>query len=468
MRLLMVPLYLLSAWCVFRIGRIAFSARVGTWSVIVSGAIWSYALCTTEFRPDDLWALFWLMAVLVLLRAALSSRGAIVAGSLLGFAFAVSMKSTLMLLTICVAFIATLLLFVPGKRLLDRLRKAHIFAFVACAAIPPFFIAIFFAAKGLWPEFRYCVFEHNVGSGAWPRDAAVHLLLLPLGLPLVMRFALRAMHGSVSPIGVFRRAFLVNVSGIYLVLLSALWHNITHQDYLPFYPLAAILVVATLFRWQERRNSLNSISPGFRSFALPTISVLVLFILLLLQVLSRERAMDEIGLVRDVLTLTTPQDFVFDSKGETVFRNRCIFEVFESLTNRRRENHLMADNVPERCIATKTCLAVIGQGLTNKDLQFLKSDYLPVGHEVMVAGKRLVPETAQSIRFKVEIATDYVIVAREGAVTGLLDGIPYKGERFLDRGIHTFRRGSGEQTLAVIWAPAARHNFTPWSPSPRN
>ena len=466
MRFLMVPLYLLSAWCIFRIGRIAFSARVGTWSVVASGAIWSYALCTTEFRPDSLWALFWLMAVLVLLRGALNWRGAMAAGLLLGLAFAVSMKSTLMLLTICLALIATTLLFVPDRRLLKRLPKASICAFLACTAIPPVFIALFFAAKGVWPEFRYCVFEHNVGSGAWPRDAVVHLLLLPVGLPLVMRFARRVVHGSVSSIGVFRRVFLVNVCGIYLVLLSSLWHNITHQDYLPFYPLASILVVAALFRWQERRNTGKSINPGFGAFFAPAMALLIMFMLLLLQVLLRDRATDEITLVRNVLTLTTPDDLVFDSKGETVFRQRCIYEVFESLTNRRRENHLMADNVPERCLATKTCLAVLGQGLTDHDLQFLKSNYLSVANNLLVAGKYLIPKKAKSIQFMVEIPTDYEVVAQNGAVTGLLDGTPYKGERFLDRGIHTFSRVSGAQTLAVIWARAARNRFTPWSLPP--
>jgi len=464
MRVLMVPLYFLSAWCIFRIGRIAFSARVGTWSVVASGAIWSYALCTTEFRPDNLWALFWLMAVLVLLRGALSWRGMTVGGLLLGLAFAVSMKSTLMLLTILLALIATLFLFVPGERLMERLRKANIFAFSVGSAVPPLLIATFFAAKGVWPEFRYCVFDHNMGGAAWPRDAAVHLLLLPVGLPLVMRFALRTVHGSVSPIGVFRRAFLVNVCGIYLVLLFALWHNLTHQDYLPFYPLATIVAVAAVLRWEERRNTRKSIGPGFSAFSLPATALLAMLMLLLIQVRLRDRATNEIALVRNVLTLTTPDDPVFDSKGEAVFRQRCIYEVFEGLTNRLRESHLIADNVPERCMETKTCLAVLGEGLTDKDLQFLKSDYLPVGGNLLVAGKYLAFAKEDSAHFTVEIPAVYEVVTREGTVTGLLDGTPYRGKRFLDRGIHTFRRVSGAQTLAVIWARAARHHFTPWPP----
>jgi hypothetical protein len=52
-----------SSWCrsisfphgaFFRIGRIAFSARVGTWSVVASGAIWNYArLPRDRISADD-------------------------------------------------------------------------------------------------------------------------------------------------------------------------------------------------------------------------------------------------------------------------------------------------------------------------------------------------------------------------------------------------------------------------------
>ena len=462
MRLLMVPLYFLSAWCIFRIGRIAFSARVGTWSVIASGAIWDYALCTTEFRTDNLWALFWLMAVLVLLRDALNWRGGMVAGLLLGLAFAVSMKSTLMLLSVCLALLVTLRLFVPAEGVVRRLPERSILALGVCTAIPPLVIALFFAAKGVWPELRSCVFQHNLEGAAWSPNATLHLLLLPLGLPLVMRFALRQVQSSLSPIGTFRRYFLVNVCGIYLVLLVSLWHYITHQDYLLFYPLAAIIAVAAVLRWGEQRNAKRSLVPSTGWFSLPATALLVLLPLLLVQVPFRNRAIAEIALVRNVLTLTTPADLVFDSKGETVFRRRCIYEVFESLTNRERVKHVIADDVPERCMATKTCVAVLGQRLTDKDTQFLKSNYLPVAGNLLVAGKYLMAEKADSIQFKVEIPAVYEIVTRNGTVTGSLDGTPYTGNRFLDRGVHTFRRVSGASTLAVIWANAARHHFTPW------
>ena len=42
MRLLMLPLYFLSGWCLYRIGSILFSRRVGIWAVILVGCYAPY------------------------------------------------------------------------------------------------------------------------------------------------------------------------------------------------------------------------------------------------------------------------------------------------------------------------------------------------------------------------------------------------------------------------------------------
>src|SRR5262249_38433169 len=55
MRLLMVPLYFLSLWCVYRIGTIAFSRRVGLWAALLASGMGAYHFCSTEFRTDNVW-----------------------------------------------------------------------------------------------------------------------------------------------------------------------------------------------------------------------------------------------------------------------------------------------------------------------------------------------------------------------------------------------------------------------------
>ena len=92
MRFALLPLYFVSAWCTYRIGTQLFSRRVGVWSLIAVGFYPSYHFSSLEFRADNLWALFWLLSLTVLLATAINVRRALVAGLLLGLSFCVSMK----------------------------------------------------------------------------------------------------------------------------------------------------------------------------------------------------------------------------------------------------------------------------------------------------------------------------------------------------------------------------------------
>lgn len=66
MRALMVPLYLVSVWCTYQMGTIAFSRRVGIWAALVLSAWPPYFLCSLEYRTDNLWAPLWLLCLVVL------------------------------------------------------------------------------------------------------------------------------------------------------------------------------------------------------------------------------------------------------------------------------------------------------------------------------------------------------------------------------------------------------------------
>src|SRR5207302_6294629 len=65
MRLLMLPLYLVSLWATYHIGAKVFSQRVGLWSAILVGSFSEFHLCTTEFRTDNLWLTLWLLCLVV-------------------------------------------------------------------------------------------------------------------------------------------------------------------------------------------------------------------------------------------------------------------------------------------------------------------------------------------------------------------------------------------------------------------
>ena len=61
------------------------------------------------------------------------------------------------------------------------------------------------------------------------------------------------------------------------------------------------------------------------------------------------------------------------------------------------------------------------------------------------------------------IPARYAIVAREGAVAGLLDGAPYTGPRLLPAGRHAFTVSSGAGRLALVWAQAIERGFSPFT-----
>jgi hypothetical protein len=113
MRFALLPMYFVAAWCIYRIGTLLFSRRVGVWAVILAGSYPSYHFTSLEFRTDNVWAPLWLICITVLIGGALTVPRALAAGFLLGLCFAVSMKSTLFLLSILVA--APITLFLVGR-----------------------------------------------------------------------------------------------------------------------------------------------------------------------------------------------------------------------------------------------------------------------------------------------------------------------------------------------------------------
>ena len=150
MRFALLPMYFVAAWCIYGIGTLLFSRRVGVWAVILAGSYSSYHFTSLEFRTDNVWAPLWLLCITVFIGGALTVPHALAAGFLLGLCFAVSMKSTLFLLSILVA--ATIILFLVGRDKLgqswtDLARSSAAFLFSMLMA--PAAVMIFFALKGI-------------------------------------------------------------------------------------------------------------------------------------------------------------------------------------------------------------------------------------------------------------------------------------------------------------------------------
>jgi hypothetical protein len=204
-----------------------------------------------------------------------------------------------------------------------------------------------------------------------------------------------------------------------------------------------------------------------------------LLVALLAHPFWKDKAKLESDLLRDTLKLTEPGDFVFDRRGEMVFRQRCFYPIIETFTEERIRRGLMADNVIQRCIDTHTCVAVLPgapsghteidkQAMPSATLRFLEQNYLPIGNKLRVAGVLLHSSTdGKRFAFETVIPASYKIIASDvGTVMGVLDGERYEGEeRFLSPGTHTFMQTSTGHDLVVFWAQAVDRNFRPiWDP----
>ena len=465
MRIALQPLYMVAFWCTYRIGSLLFSRRVGVWAAILVGLSFDYAFYSVEFRTDNLWAPLWLLCIAVLLNGALTMRRALISGFLMGLCFGVSMKTSLLFMSILIGGLLTLI-FVGRERLgigWGRIFRA-LAAFCVSALIVPAVIAGAFALCGIWPQFRYWVFDNNIVPGV-RNHPAWWVIIFAVGFPLVILGARRIVTATPEVVVAARRSFVFVTAGFFITALNSFWPFLSRQDYLPFYPLAFVIgtgaVLTVWDRWTRHRN----IAKIWRVVPMPALfGVCELLVAMVAPPLWEDRTKLESDLLRDTLKLTEPGDFVFDRKGETVFRQRCFYPVVETFTEERFRRGWMADNVIQRCIDTRSCVATLPDRMPAATFRWIEQNYLPVGKRLRVAGVLLHSSTdGKHFDFETVIPASYKIIARDAStVMGVLDGERYEGkERFLSAGIHTFVQTSAGANLAVFWAQAIDRNFRP-------
>jgi hypothetical protein len=271
MRVILQPLYIVAFWCTYRIGSLLFSRRVGVWAAILVGLSIDYAFSSVSFRTDNLWAPLWLLCLLVLLNGTLTMRRALIAGFLMGLCFGVSMK-TLLLVMSTVAGGSITLIFVGRERLgigWGQILGA-LAAFFASALIVPATIMAAFALYGIWPQFRYWVFDHNVVPGL-TNHPAWWVIIFAVGFPLVALEARRIVATTPETTVAARRSFIFVTAGFFFTALLSFWPFLSRQDYLPFYPLAFVIGTGAALTISDRWARNRSIAKIWRVVPLPAL-----------------------------------------------------------------------------------------------------------------------------------------------------------------------------------------------------
>ncbi|MBV9391688.1 MAG: glycosyltransferase family 39 protein [Verrucomicrobia bacterium] len=453
MRMLMIILFLGSVFLVFRIFSSVHSLSVGLWSAVFTASWPKFFFVSTEFRPDDLWTLIWLGLVAVSVRGTFSARRALFVGLLLGTAFSVSMK-TLLMLTSLVFASAALVFFrtLTGEQMRWRGWLPAAASLMFGMIIVPGMVVSFFAAHGALAAMYYCIIEHNLdaisANGSTVQFAWFGAILVPI---LLISFFLFRTFGKGSEKQ--RLVWLLLVTCLYWLTLKSFWPIVTAEDYLPLLPLSGGIIVwltCDLF-----------CAFGYRAAVLLPVFPMVSFVWMIKSVSPFNNAtVNKIEMVRNVLRLTDPLDYVMDAKGETIFRRRPFYYVFEGLTGLRLKAGMIEDTVPERLIETRAPLATLCR-MPARAKSFISQNYLPIAYRLSALGK-LLGQVDHPTSFCLEVAGNYSVVSEADDFRGAIDDKPLAPTMYLGAGRHEVRRFAGSGSVAILWSRAAEEGFSPF------
>jgi hypothetical protein len=255
-----------------------------------------------------------------------------------------------------------------------------------------------------------------------------------------------------------RRLFFLAVTGFFCPLLFSFWPLVSKQDFLPFYPLLMLTVACPLVglgKWIESKTRLPI-------FLFP-------FLIVCWQVASILRAhpplkqtnQENVQIIADTLNLTHRGETVLDAKGQTIYRPRPYYYVFEQLTREQVERGELLDDAPTRLIAARTPVVIESHWLTQATGRFVTQNYISVG-AVLVLGKRVAPKPVGQVNFEIVIPEKYTVVGRNGQVSGTLDGMDISGPHDLSAGTHDLVLSSPEQSVAIVWSRAIEKGYSPF------
>jgi 4-amino-4-deoxy-L-arabinose transferase-like glycosyltransferase len=464
MRWAITPVAILILVMTYLLGRRLFSKRVGLWGTILAACFPDFYFKLDEYRPDLFWCAIWLLLLTILTYGKLTPRRLFWAGFTLGIAFAVSMKTTFLLLTILLAAVTVWLvqLMMPSLRL-DTGKSPRILSIatpLAGTMIVPFCVIGFFGWQGALNQMYYCVIAHNITASGGQVADFLHRtrdLRFWLFIPMIAGGIWLAKRDPDHLRGL-QRLFLLAVTGLYCPLLFSFWPLISKQDYLPFYPIY-ILVLAFPLVWAGEWLGSKSILPAF---LLPAaVAILGLIWLTTIHPPLKPANRTNFAIISDVLKLTQPGETVLDGKGQAIYRRRAFYYVLEQITRERAERGELRDDTPEKLEAYGTAVVVPSHWLTQETDQFVSDNYIAVG-PVLVLGKKIMPDKIGRFEFDLPIPAKYTIVGPHGLVSGSLDGMQLNGSRYLSRGAHDLVSPFSSGPVYVIWSRACEKGFSPF------
>lgn len=398
MRLAILPFAIGSAWLLFAYARPTFGSRNAAIAALLFSVMPPWLSKSVEFRNDTLWIFFWLAGLALLAHRRGPAFG--LAGIAFGLCLLASIKAVPLLLAHVLA----------GQFPMKGARRM-----LLGAAIPLLAIGVGMLAAGALDEMVYGTLVFNAAAPVHPArriGGAVAFVLIA---------------AAARVIGKGMTAFAI----WYVVLLLCFWPILTSRDFLPLVPLAA-LAIAKL--------------PPWHLAMLAAILASIIEARLWRTSDTRQRFVDA------TVALTAKDDFVFDLKGDAIFRRRPVGLVYEDVGRALTANGTITDRGPEEIAARGCCAAIRDSShLPPHTRTFLKQHFLGEG-PLRVCGTDV---TGNS--FVIAVPQTYAVIARNPASV-VIDGIPYRGPRALAAGRHSLT-SKGNEPVRVIWWRAPKEKM---------
>lgn len=403
MRTAIAPVAIGCSLALFAFARPLWGTRAAAAAALLFSVMPPWFSRSVEFRNDTLWILFWLVALAL-------RRSPFWMGVALGLSLLASIKA--------VPLVLAHLLALACQRRAVALQTA--LRATIGAALPLFAISMAMLAAG---ALRPMIYDTLLFNAAAPVSAARRIggaiAFVIVGAVLVF-FGKRMSHWTLF-------------AAWYVSLLLAFWPIVTTRDFLPIVPLVMTAVAVHL--------------PPHNG-----VLAMCVFLAVLASVIDVRlwRANDRLRerFIDAVIATTDRNDFVVDLKGDAVFRRRAVRYIYEDVGRALTERGALRDDGPEEIVARGCCVALRDSPhLPPRTRAFLNRHFVDAGL-LRVCGTRVAGGA-----FAIAVPQTYALVARDPARV-VVDGIPWRGARFLAAGTHILTNG-GNQPMALIWWRAA-------------
>lgn len=465
MRLWMLIWYALSLYFTYKIARKLLSESMSSWALMLCATAPWYFCLTSQFRADNLWACIWLATVSFAISAPINPMRALLLGVFIATTFAVSMKSVLLFGAAALAIITILSFrFLLARKIVFKERLLHGFWLLIGASLVVIPVLFFFKSIGALDAFYYGLIAHNhvAHLGAWGSMRWVYWIF-PIMLPIVLMFGWRVFKFDVAKARGFTNTFLLLQILFYMILLESYWPLVTDQDFIPVTPLAFIVLLGIVQRFIESRAG------GVAEFTLPRALRRAFVVILCFEVLISVAMKTPWGNhvskfaleTNEVLSLSNPDEFVMDQKGETIFRHRPFFYALENITIERLKQGLIKDTIFQSLSENK-CGVIRKMTFPPESQAKVESNYLPVGDKILIAGKRLESRESNSeFKFEIEIPGEYVLLSHDSPATGKLNGALWQGRANFGAGHYVFSPDVPTPEIVLFWAAAFQRGARP-------